>query len=586
MKGFPKTSVILIIFIGLFCVACQSETSRRVQNIETFARLYGYARWFHPSDEAQQIDWDKFAVLGVQKVENIQSNRELRDVLYQLFSPIVQGLQIFETNRPQKFNLDILSSPDPNAKPVAWQHYGVYLGVHPDFHKSKRINRDEGRLFDQMPQFGEVINEPIGRNLTAIVPLTLLTNNSATYPKSEASSLAWLKSEIDNIQLGSEFNMQANLASVVIVWNVLQHFFPYFDVIDTDWNSVFTQTLKNTLANKTRQDFYVTLSQMTAQTKDGHGWIELERMYHLPIRTEFIENQIVITASENTALQKGDIIKSIDGKPVMRALAEKERIIFGSPQLRRHLALSILGSGFDLREVNIVIEREERRQDVTVQNSSAGFKFFNPVNEQFSHWNERIIEIESGIFYVNMRNSTEEDFRQKIDLLAGAKAVIYDQRELGLLTFFHIIPHLTEKPVMSPYMLVPQTIYPNRKAVEFYTHTWRMQPRQPLFNSKTIIINSPAIMSSGETTMSIIDHYNLAVTVGETTAGCNGGRNQINTPSGYTVGWTGMKVLKHDGSQHYLIGYAPDYPIRRTIQAVREGRDEALEKALEIARRR
>lgn len=43
-----------------------------------------------------------------------------------------------------------------------------------------------------------------------------------------------------------------------------------------------------------------------------------------------------------------------------------------------------------------------------------------------------------------------------------------------------------------------------------------------------------------------------------------------------------MKVLKHDGSQHHLIGIQPTYPVQRTIKAVKEERDEYLEKAIEV----
>jgi C-terminal processing protease CtpA/Prc len=287
-------------------------------------------------------------------------------------------------------------------------------------------------------------------------------------------------------------------------------------------------------------------------------------------------------------LKRGDIIKEIDGISAMQALEEKEKMISGSPQLRRHRALNILGSRFDSGEVNLVIEREGEKQNITIQNSTVGSIWFNPIKEQRPHWHETIVEIEPGIFYINMFNSTENDFRQKRELLANAKAVIYDHRQLGAgrLNFFHIVPHLIESPVTSPWWHVPQTIYPNRKAVEFDTSNWSIPPGEPLFSSKTIIINSLSVVSAGETMMGIIDHYNLAITVGETTAGCNGNINFIPTPSGYTVTWTGMKVLKHDGSQHYLIGYEPDYPVRRTIRAVREGRDEVLEKALKIARRR
>ena len=43
-----------------------------------------------------------------------------------------------------------------------------------------------------------------------------------------------------------------------------------------------------------------------------------------------------------------------------------------------------------------------------------------------------------------------------------------------------------------------------------------------------------------------------------------------------------MKVVKHDGSQHHTIGILPTVPCRRTLAGVAAGRDELLEKALEL----
>jgi hypothetical protein len=45
-----------------------------------------------------------------------------------------------------------------------------------------------------------------------------------------------------------------------------------------------------------------------------------------------------------------------------------------------------------------------------------------------------------------------------------------------------------------------------------------------------------------------------------------------------------MRVRKHDGSQHHLVGIRPDIEAERTIEGVRNGRDEVLEKALEVLR--
>lgn len=132
MKIIFKISILLIFSIGY--IACQNESDKseptiekKTQNLEAFTRLYGYARWFHPSDEAQDIDWDRFAILGVRKVEKIKSTADLRDTLYRLFSPIVQGLQIYDTQKPEASDIKNLLSPDPNAKSIAWQHTGVEL---------------------------------------------------------------------------------------------------------------------------------------------------------------------------------------------------------------------------------------------------------------------------------------------------------------------------------------------------------------------------------------------------------------------------------------------------------------------------
>lgn len=82
--------------------------------------------------------------------------------------------------------------------------------------------------------------------------------------------------------------------------------------------------------------------------------------------------------------------------------------------------------------------------------------------------------------------------------------------------------------------------------------------------------------------MSFIEHYRLAEIVGQPTAGTNGNVNAFRLPGGFRITWTGMRVVKHDGSQHHLVGILPTIPMTRTIAGVRAGRDELLERALEV----
>ncbi len=72
----------------------------------------------------------------------------------------------------------------------------------------------------------------------------------------------------------------------------------------------------------------------------------------------------------------------------------------------------------------------------------------------------------------------------------------------------------------------------------------------------------------------------MAEIVGQPTVGTNGKVNPFTVPSGYRISWTGMKVLKHDGSQHHGVGILPTIPFERTLEGVRQGRDELLERAV------
>lgn len=82
--------------------------------------------------------------------------------------------------------------------------------------------------------------------------------------------------------------------------------------------------------------------------------------------------------------------------------------------------------------------------------------------------------------------------------------------------------------------------------------------------------------------MAMIADYHLAPLVGAPTAGCNGNAIFIPLPGGFRVTWTGMDVRKHDRSSFYTVGFAPDFPVARTIRAVAEERDEYLEDAIEV----
>jgi hypothetical protein len=82
------------------CGTGPSQAATSIQNLRAFAKLYGYVRWFHPSDEAAALDWDAFAIFGAERVKEAETPEDLRRLLEELFEPVAPTVQIFPASVP------------------------------------------------------------------------------------------------------------------------------------------------------------------------------------------------------------------------------------------------------------------------------------------------------------------------------------------------------------------------------------------------------------------------------------------------------------------------------------------------------
>ena len=129
---------------------------------------------------------------------------------------------------------------------------------------------------------------------------------------------------------------------------------------------------------------------------------------------------------------------------------------------------------------------------------------------------------------------------------------------------------------------MPRLIYPDQKNIVGHAGgRWTLPPKTPRFSGDVAFLTDARAISYAESIMGIVEHYDLGAIVGQPTAGANGNVNPLELPGQYQVYWTGMRVQKHDRSQHHLVGIRPDVSAERTLEGVRAGRDEVLEKALQ-----
>jgi hypothetical protein len=317
--------------------AAQPDVDRQVQNLRQFAKLYGYVRYFHPSDEASALDWDRFAAHGAARVKAARDAAELRALLVELFAPVAPSLQVFATGQMPP-PVAASGRAGENSETIIWQHLGYGSGPPNPAYRSARVVRPPARrwlsfsgfrsttLFSGGPRLGDTISRDLGGGVSLRLPLALPRVKRRTVPAAPADAVARLGRALGPAtapRAGTELDLEegGRLAGVVIAWNALQHFYPYFDVVGVDWDRTLTIALQRALTNRTRSDHLGSLRWLMAQLQDGHADVRDQRSRgpaRLPWRLDWIEDQpVVVAAATGSGLRPGDVPLTLDGRSVV-----------------------------------------------------------------------------------------------------------------------------------------------------------------------------------------------------------------------------------------------------------------------------
>lgn len=567
-------------------VATRAETARAVDerglaNLTAFARLFGYIRHFHPSDQAAAAQWDVVAVDGVRAIESAATAVDLATKLRAIFTPLAPTVQIYVTGQP----------PPPHPLPpvrdrqdvqvVFWRHTGFGQKESQIYH-SDRIHKDAPRgnvpagIHDPRRPF-EV---DLGGGVSARIPLAVFADASGTLPKSDvqpAPTTSLVKFTGDD--------RATRIADVVLLWNVLEHFYPYFDVVKTDWRDVLPRSLSSAATDSDETAFLRTLRTMMAELQDGHGQVfqpAEPRAWSLPLLFGWVENELVVTrvSDESLDVRPGDLVVRIDGKDAKQLFGEVQRLEPGAtPQFKRWGALQRLRSGGKDSEVRLELKSGGGAARTVVMRRTKQMDAVDEIRPP------KIGELEPGIFYVDLSRVMDADFDRVLPLLTAARGVIFDLRGYPQHLGTGFLAHLTSVPIQSARWNVPIITRPDHIIDDYNTSgRWDIRPLAPRVRGKLVFLTDGRAISYAESVMGIIEAYKIAEIVGEPTAGTNGNINPVDLPGGYRVVWTGMRVLKHDGSQHHGVGIQPTVRVSPTLRGIREKRDEQLEAAIRIVK--
>jgi C-terminal processing protease CtpA/Prc/osmotically-inducible protein OsmY len=434
-----------------------------------------------------------------------------------------------------------------------------------------------------VPNLGEVVDASICGELRIRMPLALPVETR--YRTGDSRSTDALVKRVNEIEVSAASQQVLCTANVVLAWNLFQHFYPYFDQVDTDWAKTLELSLARAEQAEDQLDTLNTLKWLVAQLHDGHGRVlhpvETRDTRFLPLSFTWIEDQLVVVASELESVNVGDVVAKINGKDAISVLLQNEELISGSMQWKRFQSTSMISMGRSDQKIVLELVRGQKVFEIATRFSRSA-----PLMVKKRPAIDLVVEgnsAEENIYYIDMGEVTPEQVRSRMNEFAKAKGLIVDVRGYPKGTEF-IFQHMTGQHLQSAKWQVPEQVRPDRvDMADMKTRgRWEMPPMKPRFRGKFIFLTNASAISYAESCMAIVAEYKFAEIVGSPTAGANGNINPFTLPDGYRVCWTGMRVMNHDDSQHHLRGVQPTIPMKPTIVGIREGRDELFDKALEM----
>jgi C-terminal processing protease CtpA/Prc len=377
------------------------------------------------------------------------------------------------------------------------------------------------------------------------------------------------------------------------IWNIIQYFFPYHRYTTITWQNILEESIIKMNACHNTEEYWEHISTLLAYTNDSH--VNVSRTfsaYYPPITLTTTKEHIVLQSITNDSLrlrhhlQPGDILHKINGKPVKDILTELgKQIPASTPQALRFYALRrMLRTFSSTTTLSLEVEHLNKQKEMlmVVSNVPRQILYKSPIDSS-----KPFRSISPDIGYIDVSRIYSGALDTAFALFSLKKGLIIDLRKYPQFILPALLSHLTAKtqPIAlfrKPYL---QTI--NGSFAPLYSTTFEQTIRLDttvtnIFRGSIIILISAETVSRGEHFCLAFQTATKAIFVGNPTNGANGDVTSFPIPGGANIFFTGQEVRHADGRQLQRIGIKPDVEIYPTIKGIREGRDEVLEKGIEV----
>lgn len=528
-------------------------------NLETLCRVWGYAKYHHPvfCDTLCRVDVDSalFALLPkVVHADRVTRNRHLLDWVRSLGDYTPNRVECEQTLAPY----DLVETAD-----LGWTADTVLLGgeLSKLLQDLRYAERDENYYL----RMGTMENGP-GYHYLSL-------RNERSYPTPQMDS-------------------GLNLLTLFRLWNVIEYYAPNRSLTLHPWDEVLSTYIPLMGVETDGRCFARLYMRLIRELNDGHAVAPVEMLFGqrmLPVWPLQAEGRLFVGYSGDSALKRGDEVVAIDGEPISERLELLREYASRSNEASLRQALRYYGL-CTRRDTAEVVRRRAGVCD-TLRVATVPYGSVSPLYDPAQLEQPPFRLLADSVGYIYAGTFSREHLAEVGQTLPRTRALIIDLRTYPLKVDGALIA-LIGQSLCTESVVVRQALYQTLAlpGLFYRQEQWLFEDfgevaarcTEP-YKGRVILLVDEMTQSNPEFQAMAFQSCPQTLTIGSPTSGANGSIVWIPLP-GQMTSFSGIGALYPDGTQPQTVGVRLDVEVLPTAEGLQAGRDEVLERALELAR--
>lgn len=528
-------------------------------NLETLCRVWGYAKYHHPvfCDTLCRVDVDSalFALLPqVVHADRVNRNRHLLDWVRSLGDYTPNRVDYEQSLAP----LELVSTVD-----LAWTRDTILLGC--DLSHLLQDLRYAERGENYYLRMGTMENGP-GYHYLSL-------RNEKSYPTPQMDS-------------------GLNLLTLFRLWNVIEYYAPNRSLTLHPWEEVLSTYIRLVGAETDPVRFSRLYMRLIRELNDGHAVAPVEMLFGqrmLPVWPLQAEGRLFVGYSGDSALKRGDEVVAIDEEPISERLELLRDYASRSNEASLRQALRYYGL-CTRRDTAEVVRRRAGVCD-TLRVATVPYGSVSPLYDPAQLEQPPFRLLADSVGYIYAGTFSREHLAEVGQTLPRTRALIIDLRTYPMNVDGALIA-LIGQSLRTESVVVRQALYQTLAlpGLFYLQEQWLFEDfgevaarcTEP-YKGRVILLVDEMTQSNPEFQAMAFQSCPQTLTIGSPTSGANGSIVWIPLP-GQMTSFSGIGALYPDGTQPQTVGVRLDVEVLPTAEGLQAGRDEVLERALELAR--